>query len=342
MIKAAADNPNKEEKGHSADGAMKLQNNLVKVFEELEMRETEYSIQYFPKDSSIEIKAQVPRGRPMERVIWELSGAAQPTPFSAEDCVCANEANCTVTFKSSSAKHPKVILHVRQAGRYFSNTAKMAILIEDFGFEADQSTAEYLSFPEPLTVALVPAQKLAQWTARIADEYKKEIVLLLPMEAMPPQFDKYKKSMVMLHHNEAEIRGLIAQAAAAVPNFSGVCNFYGSRVMEDSRAMEIILSEVNRRKGYFVYTNISRKPAAPQLAKSMKVPSYPVQRSIDANLTAEQVRERMTQYSMEAQKTGKILIKAQPSPTFIKVLKEETETLRNNGIRLVYVSELIK
>ena len=329
--------------GMNSDATLKLQNNLVAKFTELELRDSDYEIRYVPKDSAIEVKAAVPRGRPMEWIIWQFSNAAANTPFRVDDCVCATETNCAVTFKSANAKHPKVSLKIQRSNRYSSNTAQMAILIENFGFEANHTTIEYLSFPEPLTVSLVPARKLAAWTAQIADEHKKEIVLLLPMEPLPQQFDsKYKESMIMLHHNEENIRGIFAQAAAAIPNFSGVCNFYGNRVMEDSRAMEIILTETNRRKAYFVYTNVSPKSVAPELTKKLKVPNAPIQGTIDETHTPEQVRERLRRYSMAAEKTGKILIKAQPSPAFIKVLKEEIDPLRRNGIRLVYVSELVK
>jgi len=324
-----------------SDATLKFQNAIVAKFGEFELRDSDYSIQYFPKDSAIEIKAAVPRGRPMEWVIWSLSSA--PTaPYRADDCVCASETNCTVTFKSASNRQPKVVLRIQQSVRYMSNTAKMAILIENFGFEANATTAEYLSFPEPLTVALLPAGKLAAWTAQIADEYKKEVVLLLPMEPLPQQYEKYKESMVMIHYSDENIRGIIAHATAAIPNFSGVCNFHGGKVMEDSRAMGIILSEVGKRKKYFVYTDVSKKSVAAQSAKSMKIQSAPIQGTIDASMTVEQAREKLRRYSITAEKTGKTLIKAQPSPAFIKALNEEAEALRKNGIKLVYVSELVK
>ncbi|MDR0305876.1 MAG: divergent polysaccharide deacetylase family protein [Chitinispirillales bacterium] len=326
----------------TADGAAKLQNNLSKKFAGLEMRESDYSTQFYHQDSVLEIKAALPRGRPMEWLIWNLASAASSTPYSVEDGVCATENNCAVTFRSADPKYPKVNLKLQRSGRYFSNTAKMAILIENFGFEATQTAVEYLSFPEPLTMSLVPAQKLAPWTAKIADEYKKEIVMLLPMEPLPAQFGKYKQSTIMIHYTEENIRGLISQAAAAIPNFSGISNFYGNRALEDSRVMEIVLSEVNRRKAYFVYTESNRKSVAPSIAQKLKVPGGPIQGSIEASDSPEQIREKLRRYSVVAEKTGKILIKAPPSPAFIQALKGELETLRHNGIRLVYVSELVR
>lgn len=325
------------------DAAMKFQKALDAKFAELELRDTaDYSIKHFPRDNAISIEAVVPKGRPMEWVIWNLSSLVTE-PYRVEDCVCASETNCTITIKSEKNKHPKITLKVLMSkNRYMSSAAKMAVLIENFIYEANTSAMEYLSFPEPLTVAILPADKLAARTAQIADEHKKEIVLLLPMEPLPPQYDKYKESMVIINHTDDDIRRIITHAAAAIPNFAGVCNFYGAKVMEDSKSLKIVLSEVSKRKAYFVYTDASKKSVAPQLTKSMKIPNASIQGAIDAAMTEDQARKNLRHYSIVAEKTGKALIKAQPSPVFIKVLKEETDALKKNGIRLVYVSELLK
>jgi polysaccharide deacetylase 2 family uncharacterized protein YibQ len=218
----------------------------------------------------------------------------------------------------------------------------MAILIENFGFEATQTTIEYLNFPDPLTVSLIPAQKLTAWTAQIANEYKKEIVISLPMEPLPQQFNQYRPSMITIHMSEEDIRNKIAQAASAITNFSGIANFHGNKAMEDSRIMDIILTETNRRKAYFIYSDNSRNSVVPQLVRTAKTPHHPIQGTIDATHTAEQARERLRRYAMTAEKTGKILIKAPPTTAFMQALKEESDMLRENCIRLVYVSELMK
>jgi len=327
----------------SAESAGRLQANLIKKFAELEMGESDYSLKFVTQDSTLEISASLPRGRPIEWLMWELAVCANGTPFSVEDGVCASANNCVLTFRSADPKFPKVNLKMQRSSRYFSSTARMAIIIEDFGFEPTQTITEFLSFPHPLTVSLVAAQKRAPWTAQIANEYKKEVILLLPMEPLPPpEFAKHKQAMVMVHHSEDKIRSSISQAANSIPELSGISNFHGRRVMEDSRAMDIILSEVSRRKGYFVYTETSRNSLAHSISLKHKVPSAPIQGSIEASDSPERIREKLRRFSIAAEKTGRIIIKAPPNAAFIAVLKEELQTMSENGIRLVYVSELVK
>lgn len=331
-----------------SDAVMKfIHTNLVNKLNALEVRESDYSIAYIPKDSAFACSAAVPRGRPMEWVVWELAEAAHGTRYHVDDCICPSDTKCRVTFKSYDARHPRVNLTVTRSNRYIPNAAKMAVLVENFGFEADRTTMEFLSFPEPLTVSLVPAQKLAAWTAQIADEYKKEIVLALPMEPLPQQFGSYRASMVKVNHGREEVRDMLAKADAAIPNFSGVSNFHGNGVrgvMEDTQAMDIILSEIKRHKRplYFVYTDDAKKSVAPERMKAVKLPGMRIERTISAGLSKEQMRERLSDAAAAAQKTGSVIVKAQPSEAFILILKEETETLRRNGVQLVYLSDLVK
>ncbi len=319
-----------------------FQNLLISKFKEMELYDSEYASHFYKEDSTLEIKASIPRGKPMEWIIWELTSTAHSSRYKVQDCFCSASNSCVITFTSNYRQDPKIVLKLNNSGRYFSNTAKMAILIEDFGFEANQTTIEFLSFPDPLTVSLVPAQRLSTWTAVIADEYKKEVVILLPMEPIPPQFDKYRQSAVMIHYPEERIRAQISQAMTALPNFSGICNFFGTRAMEDSRVMEIVLSEVKKRGAYFIYSDITRKAIVPSLARRMEVSSYPVQGAIDTDDSPETIKEKLRKYSIAVQKTGRMIIRGPASPAFIQVLKEQREDLRQNGISLVYVSQIIK
>ncbi|MFP4013307.1 MAG: divergent polysaccharide deacetylase family protein [Chitinispirillaceae bacterium] len=317
-----------------------LEKKLIGKFLELELYDTDYSISN--RDSVLEMKVSVPKGKPLEWIVWNFSNATSGSAYTVEDCFCHKPNRCTIRFKSSNSRQPPVVLKIDRSNRYFSNTAEMAILLEDFGFEADRTTIEYLSFPEPLTVSLVPSQRLASWTAKIADEYKKEIVVLLPMESVPSEYDKYRNSTLMIHFPEDKIRSLLNQSIAAIPNFSGMCNFYGARAMEDSRVMEIVLSEVKKNNSYFVYSKVTRKSVARSVARRLKVPYHPVQGTIELDDSPEKIREKLKKYSIAAQKTGRILIKSPPSPEFIDVLKMQLDELRYNGIRLVYVSDLIR
>jgi polysaccharide deacetylase 2 family uncharacterized protein YibQ len=224
---------------------------------------------------------------------------------------------------------------------YFSHTAKMAIFIEDFGFQADRTTVEYLSFAEPLTIGLIPEKKLTTWTAQIANEYHKEIVIMLPMEPVSARYSKQSGAVVMVHYPEDKIQKIITESMDLIPHFSGLTNYFGARVVDDSRVMSLLFSEINSKKAYFLYNPQSRSSSAEAVAKRNDVPFKSVDVYIDKNSSVTALQDTLRRCAMFAQKTGDVIISSKPTAAFINALKNELPVLKQNGIRLVYISELM-
>jgi polysaccharide deacetylase 2 family uncharacterized protein YibQ len=295
------------------------------------------------EDTTLELKASVPKGKPLEWIVWYLTSSIEKNGYRVNDCFCESEASgCRIQYTPLHTGLPSVQLVLKRASSYFSHTAKMAILIEDFGFQADQTTMEYLSFPEPLTVSLVASKKLATWTAQIANEYRKEIVLLIPMEPLPSLLTKYKDAMIMVHYPEDKILSILNQSIESIPNCTGFCNLSGERVMSDSRVMGIIFKELKKRHGYFLSSPEINKSAITSLSRRFGISTCEIDVSIDSTKGSTALQDSLRHYAIIAQKTGHILIKSRASGAFISALKAKLPDLKQNGIKLVYVSELIR
>lgn len=331
------------EKPHKKNGPARspIENNILDRLRLLEIADSAVSFRILPDDTAVEIHAAVPRGKPVEWIVWHLSSAVSGTSYHVEDCSFpSDERGCAIRFTSSEPRQPPITLVVSWASRYFSKAAKMAILIRDFGFSADQTTIDYLSFPEPLTVALLPSRKLAQWTAQISNEYKKEIVVLQPMEPLPRGEENCRPSCIMIHYPEERLRSIITDAAAAVPNSAGFSNSGGSRVLEDSRVTGIFFAEIKKRHCYFIEDRATRKSVAPFIARKLSLPFAAVDCSVDSALQVSRIQELLRRSAIEAQKRGHIIVSSKATRAFITALKNELPVLRRNGVRLSYVSEI--
>jgi polysaccharide deacetylase 2 family uncharacterized protein YibQ len=323
-------------------GRSLIENNLLDRLALLEVADSSVSFRSLPHDSAVEIRAAVPKGKPAEWVIWHLSSAVSGTAYHVEDCVCPPDGRgCTMLFTSSAPRQPAITLTLSWSPRYFSTTAKMAILIRDFGFAADRTTIDYLSFPEPLTVALLPSRKLAAWTAQISKEYQKEIVVLLPMEPAPRMQESRRSSCIMIHYPEERLRAIIAEAAGSVPHAAGFSNSGGARALEDSRVTGVLFGEIKKRHGYFIETNVTRKSVAEAVARRLSLPFATVACAADSVLQVSRIQDLIGRCALEAQKRGSIIITSKATPAFIRALKNELPLLRRNGVRLSYVSEIL-
>jgi polysaccharide deacetylase 2 family uncharacterized protein YibQ len=298
--------------------------------------------QAFKEDSAIEIRASIPRGRPMEWVVWMMTSKLTETGYEIDDCYYESDAKgCRIQFSCKEPGNPILIMILQRSSQYFSHTARMAIFIEDFGFQADQTTIEYLSFSEPLTIGLIPEKKLTTWTAQIANEYHKEIVIMLPMEPVPAKYFKQSGTVLMVHYPQVKIQSIITESMEQIPHFSGLTNYFGSRVVDDSRVMSLLYTEINNKQAYFLYNQLSRSSSAESVAKKSNVPFKSVDIYIHNNSSVSALQDTLRRCAMFAQKTGDVIVSSKPTAAFINALKNELPVLKQNGIRLVYVSELM-
>ena len=319
-----------------------LEANINEKLKKLEVKKDEISTQLFLENKIREIKAAIPKGRPDEWIIWQFTQAAEGTPYNVEDCVFDKKKNThTITYTSDNPKKEKVTLQISKASRFLSNTAKMAILIEDFNFEANQKTVDFLSFPEPLTIALVSHLKKSSWTAQAAKEYKKEIVIHLPFESKIKRKNKPTAYTIMVHYSAEKIRTIINNATKVIPNFSGFASLHGSLALEDSRVMDLVLNEIKKHGGYFVDTRISKSSILPKIAAKKGIPFGKVSEEIKEKANVIALEDQLRHYAVVAQKRGKILITAKASRIFIKALTNVVPTLKENGVQLIYVSEIV-
>jgi polysaccharide deacetylase 2 family uncharacterized protein YibQ len=319
-----------------------LETQLMERLRQLEVTPANIRRQAIKEDSAVEIRASIPRGRPMEWVVWMVTSNLNETGYAISDCYYeSDEKGCKIQFNCKEPGNPVITIVLMRSSLYFSHTAKMAIFIEDFGFQADQTTVEYLSFTEPLTIGLIPEKKLTTWTAQIANEYHKEIIIMLPMEPVSAKYSKQSGAVVMVHYPEDKIQKIITESMELIPHFSGLTNYFGARVVDDSRVMSLLFSEINSKQAYFLYNPQSRSSSAESVAKKNNVPFKSVDVYIGNKSSVAALQDTLRRCAMFAQKTGDVIISSKPTTAFINALKNELPVLKQNGVRLVYISELM-
>jgi polysaccharide deacetylase 2 family uncharacterized protein YibQ len=318
-----------------------LENNIRARLRELEIPPSLVTNRYVGPDSVQEIRVFIPQGKPIEWIVWRLSTATAGTSYDIEDCACTPDVSkCTIRFVSRSSNNRSVILSLRRSARFFNTSVKMAIIITDFGFSADRLTVDYLSFSQPLTMAILPSHRLSEQTARISSEYKKEIIVLLPMEPATRASRNQRESLIMLHYPETRIRTIVGNAATAIPSFSGFSNSGGSRVLEDSRVTDILFSEFRKRRAYFIEFPVTKKSLVAAVALRHAVPTAAIDHIIDTAQTSATIRDALIRFGIEARRRGSCIVCSAPNDKFLRGLKSAQPELSKEGVVLTLVSDL--
>jgi polysaccharide deacetylase 2 family uncharacterized protein YibQ len=293
------------------------------------------------QDSLLEITARIPRGRPLEWIVFDLCRSADETSHTVDDCMVDKRTGiCTIEFLSPDKHPPRIRLILKPSDRFSSKTAKIAILIEDFEFQADQTTINILSFPHPLTISLDPLSKKSAWTAQAADQYAKEVVIRLAFEphvkvSLPPSLP-----LILVHFSADSIHRIIAESVKSIPNFAGFNNVLGSRALEDTRLMDIVLRDILKRHGYFVESKTARNSIVPSLAASMGLAYAGVSTVISEKASSDDIEAQLRHCCIVARKKGTMLVSARAGVELITALNKIQDTFSRNGIKLVYVSEI--
>jgi uncharacterized protein len=326
-----------------AKSSRKIENIILTQLEKLETPKSEVEIDHLLEDSSIVINARIPRGKPIEWVVMQLCAPIGQAGYRVADCMYDSQPlRCTILLRSEKRAHPAVKITLSSAKRYFSSSAKMAIVVADFGFKATGTTVDFLSFPEPLTVSLVSTKRMSTWTAQIANEYKKEIVILLPMEPLARSYRQYSDKAIMIHYPHEKIRSILHSAAESIPNYAGYANLCGTRVIEDTPVMRTILGELKKGHGYFLIDPVSRKSVAAKIARELDVPYRSIDISLDSTASSgNALADTLHHAAMIAQKTGSVVLQGRATAEFIAALTKVLPYLQENGIKLVYLSEVM-
>ena len=321
---------------------------IHKKLDDLEARPSDISQVLLKKknkesvDSLIAITARVPRGRPLEWIVWNVSQAAQGTTYRLSDCV-SDEKKQTVafTFESERKKDPSIGLAVFQSEKYFSFTAKMAIIGEIAGDTSYQTIVDFLSVPEQVSVSLVPVKKQSSLIAQLADQYHKEVIIRLPLEPAGKIPSDFTGRVIMVHYTKETIHSIIEESMAKVQNFSGFNNLWGSRALEDSRIMGIVCNEIKKAHGYFIETKSTKNSVVSFICETIGLPAKEIDVELKDKSKQTDLEKQLRMFAAAAQENGAIIVAAPINAPFVAALKASISMLKRNGVRLVPASEIV-
>jgi polysaccharide deacetylase 2 family uncharacterized protein YibQ len=326
-------------KNTTGSGGFSLESVLRRKLGELEVRPADISVKPGPQ---MVIQAAIPRGKPLEGIIWQLSSAADGSQYRVSDCVFdEKKLSCTLQFASLSKKDPPVTLVVSGSERYFSGTAVMALVIENLEDTAYQTAVSLLSIPEPFTVSITPVSKKADIIAQLADQHKKEVVIRLPLEPTGKVPREFEQATIMVHFSREAIHNIISAGVKHIPNAKGFSNLWGSRGLEDSRLTGIVFDEIKKQHGYFIEAPATKNSVARAVAASAPIPYAEMGGRLEKSSPADLLAE-IKRYAAAAQAKGAITVRCTATKQLVEALRASLPFLKQNGIRLVYVSEIVK
>jgi polysaccharide deacetylase 2 family uncharacterized protein YibQ len=218
--------------------------------------------------------------------------------------------------------------------------ARLAIIIDDLGY--DRAAADsLLALGFPLTVSVLPHLLLSTEVAEEAYRRGDQVMLHLPMQS---ESDTAKTEEVELRvgMNERQVDSALAGMLETVPHAVGVNNHQGSRATADPALMAALMPELRRRGLFFVDSRTLASTVAYDTAERMGVRAASRKVFLDDSANREAIFRQLELAARDADRDGFAIAIGHPRPDTIDALAEDVPRLEARGIRLVFVSDVVK
>ena len=218
---------------------------------------------------------------------------------------------------------------------------KIAIVIDDLGGK-DKISEELLRWDLPITFAILPFTPFSKRLAGKAHRRGKEVILHLPMEPWGYPQIRPGEGVLLKEMDEERLLRQLTKDIEAVPHITGVSNHMGSRLMEDSEKMKIVLSELKRRGLFFLDSRTTPQTIGLQVAQSVGLKAMERSIFIDNSPTEEDIKQQLEQLIQLSLSRGKAIGIGHPHPSTIQSIKEMIPKIKEKGIEIVPLSEVME
>ncbi|MCD4690529.1 divergent polysaccharide deacetylase family protein [bacterium] len=222
---------------------------------------------------------------------------------------------------------------------------RVAIIIDDFGYNMSEVTKGFFKLEEPITIAVLPLCPRTTAAANAAHEAGKQVLVHIPMQ--PERYPDVNPGdgALLERHTAEELKSLARAAIDDVPHACGANNHMGSRLTTRRPHMRAVMSELVSHGLFFVDSMTTARSVAYEEAQRAGVPAGRNTLFLDSYLDESgrlDVPGRLRELEAAARRNGFAIGIGHPKRETLDALKRGLPAMRSRGIDIVFVSELVQ
>lgn len=217
---------------------------------------------------------------------------------------------------------------------------KIVIIIDDMGMDR-RRTKEAMALPAPVTFAWLP---YATHIQPLVDESRAaghEAIVHVPMEPESTSIDP-GPTVLKTDMTPDELKAMLEKNLSAFTGYVGFNNHMGSKMTQDSDAMQHVMAEAARRGLLFVDSRTAPDSVADQTAAAMGVAHASRDVFLDHYEDLNSVRAALQKMEAVANKQGYAIGIGHPKDNTLAALREWIPTLAARGFEMVPVSAVVR
>lgn len=217
----------------------------------------------------------------------------------------------------------------------------ISIIIDDMG-KLIQAGQRVIALPGPVACAFLPKERYTHDLANAAFDDGKEVLLHLPMDSVDGR--RLDNGAVTLDMTERQFVARVQDNLASVPHVTGINNHMGSLLTRHPGHMLWLMREIRHQQAplIFVDSRTTVATVARRVAEENDVPSTDRNVFLDNEPDEERIAFQFRRLLRLAQTQGTALAIGHPYPQTLAFLERELPQLKQRGIQLLSVRELIE
>lgn len=216
---------------------------------------------------------------------------------------------------------------------------KVAVVMDDFGYNMNNLDSLF-NIRKPITLSVLPNLPYSREISGLARSKGYEVILHLPLE--PERKDvREEAGTIRSGMADKEIISRLEEDIGSVGMPSGVSNHMGSKATEEKTLMAVIIGSLKKHGLYFFDSLTSRKTVCQEVARSFGVRYAKRDVFLDLPNDPEHIRHQVLELRRVAFKRGRAIAVCHDRKNTIKILAEMMPELSAEGIKFVYLSELV-
>jgi uncharacterized protein len=221
-----------------------------------------------------------------------------------------------------------------------SRRGRLAIVLDDAGYSLPAVQA-LSGLPSEIAVAVLPNAPQSSEAARELARQGREILLHMPMEAMPGSGPGPGEDAILVNLAADEVAARLDRALAVVAGARGVNNHMGSRATADAPTMHAVMAYLRGRGLYFLDSRTTSDSVAESAARAAGIPAARREVFLDVVDEPDAVRQALREALSRAAADGEAVAIGHVHPVTVAVLAAELSRLPQ-GLELVRPSSLAR
>lgn len=217
---------------------------------------------------------------------------------------------------------------------------QIAIVIDDFGYNKEPIGA-FTLIDRPLTFAVLPYHPFSNEAAVRGLSSGHQIILHLPMEPLA-RAEQSEKITISPSMSDEEIQDITRKAIQNIPGLIGVNNHQGSRATADKRVMKVVLSQLKANSLFFLDSRTNGQSIAAETGRQMGLRTGENELFIDNSDDVSAIKAKLRTAQDMAIRHGSVTVIGHARMNTATAVKEMIPELEGSGVKLVFISQIVK